>query len=165
MPFVEGFVLVGEDSHGADSAIVGNQWNAAKTSLHADRIGVQFANLIEEILANQNRLAGADDVFRQKVTGRSASARRTDTVDNFQFELHFVANRVQGGDVEIFHVEQAAQLFPDFAQKIFFVEGGTQCAADFIQDMQFLGAAGSLLDQKAIFHGHADLMAKGQQQA
>ena len=32
-------------------------------------------------------------------------------------KVHFVANGIERSDVEIFHVEEAPQLFPDFAEQ------------------------------------------------
>ena len=44
-------------------------------------------------------------------------------------------------------------------------ESGAQGAADFVQDVQLFAAPRSLLNQIAIFDGHADLVAQGEEQA
>jgi hypothetical protein len=85
--------------------------------------------------------------------------------NHFEIEIDGVADRIRGSDKEIFDVEEAAELFPNFAEEIFLVERGTEGAADFVEDVEFLGAAGSLLDEITVFDGHADLVAEGEEQA
>ena len=86
-------------------------------------------------------------------------------VDHLQVEIHFIANRVELRNVEIFHVEEPPQLFPYFAHQVFFVERGAERAADFVEHVQFFGAPRSLLNQVAVFHRHPDLMSQRQEQA
>src|ERR1700678_2989939 len=52
----------------------------------------------------------------------------------------------------------------DFFKQCIGIQSGAEDAADFIQKMQFLASAGGLLDQIAIFDGHADLMAERHEQ-
>jgi hypothetical protein len=85
--------------------------------------------------------------------------------NHFEIEIDGVADRVRRSDIEIFDVEKAAELFPDFAEKIFLVEGGAEGAADFVEDVEFLGATRGLLNKVAIFDGHADLVAEGEKEA
>ena len=43
-----------------------------------------------------------------------------------------VADGVERSDIEIFHVEEAAQFLPDFTEQIFLVERRAEGAADFV---------------------------------
>ena len=79
--------------------------------------------------------------------------------------MDFVAKPIELGDVEILDVEEPAQLLPDFLGEVFLVQRGTERSADFIQHMKFFGAARGLLNQVAVLHRHADLVAEGEKQA
>src|SRR5208282_2152560 len=72
---------------------------------------------------------------------------------------------IGGCEVEIFHIEQAAQLLPGFAEKIFLIEGGAESATNFVQNVKLFGASRGLLNEVAVFDGHADLVAKSKKQA
>jgi len=87
------------------------------------------------------------------------------SANHFEIEIDGVADRVRGSNIKIFDIEEAAQLFPDFDEEIFLVESGAEGAADFVEDVEFLGAARGLLDEVAIFDGHADLVAEGEKKA
>jgi hypothetical protein len=79
--------------------------------------------------------------------------------------LHFVAKRIERADVKVLDVKQAAELLPDFTQEIILIESGAESAANLVQNVKLLGAAGSLLNEEAVFDGHADLVAESQQES
>ena len=160
MAFVKGPFVVGEDGHRSDGVVVGHQRDAAEASFVAHRLNAEFFHLGHEIVADQNRLPRADDVFGEVIPSRPRALGHTRAVDHFQIETHFVAQRIEFGNVEILHVEQAAEFFPHFAHQVFFVERRAQRAPDFVEHVEFFGAPRSLLDQVAVLDGHADLMSQ-----
>src|SRR5215470_4901422 len=164
MTFVVGAFFVGEEAQRADRVIVSDEGDTAERASGANRLDAQFADFVDEILANQNRLARPQYVFGQVIARRPRSLCLAYALDGVEFEMNQIAGHVVGGKIDILSIEQSAQFLPDFAEEIFLVEGGTESAADFIQDMQLFGAAGGLLNQIAVFHGHADLMSQGQEQ-
>ena len=72
--------------------------------------------------------------------------------------MDFIAQRIELRDVEVFHIEEAAQLLPHFPREVFLVQRGAQSAADFIQYVKLFRAPRSLLNQVAVLDRHADLV-------
>src|SRR5208337_266045 len=99
------------------------------------------------------------------IAGGTRAFRHAHTIDHFQLKLNGVAQGIGRGEIEVVHIEEAAQLFPDFAEEIFLIKGGAEGAADFIENVELLGAARSLLNEVTVFDGHADLVAEGEEQA
>jgi hypothetical protein len=94
------------------------------------------------------------------IAGRAVALRHAGAVDDLEIEMDLVTQRIELGDIKVLDVEESSQLFPDFAQKILFVEGGAERAADFVQYVKLFGAPGCLLDEIAVLNGHADLVAE-----
>ena len=163
--FVEGALVVGEHRHGADGTVVSHQGNSAETAAVADGFDSEFLYLGDVILPDQHRLPRSNEILGKVVSCRARAPGHAVSGDDFQIKTKFVAERIQLGDVEVFHVEEPAQLFPDFLGEVFLLQRGAQDAADFVEHVQLLRAARSLLDQVAVLDGHADLMAQCQQEA
>src|SRR5258708_12553265 len=106
-----------------------------------------------------------DDGFGEVIPGGKRVHGLAFTANQFEIEIDGVADRVRGSNIKIFDIEEAAQLFPDFDEEIFLVESGAEGAPKFVEDVEFLGAARGLLDEVAIFDGHADLVAEGEKKA
>src|SRR5208337_16357 len=128
--FVEGAILIGEDAQRADGVIVGNQRNSAEGAQGTQSIDAEFADFGEIVFANENGLAGAQDVLGEVIAGGARALRHTHAINHFQFKLDGVARGIGSCEIEILHIEKAAQLFPDFAEEIFLIEGGTEDAAE-----------------------------------
>ncbi len=163
--FVKGALVIGENRHGPDGAVVGHQRNAAETPARANGIDAKFLGFFHVIVANQDRLPRADDVFGYVVAGRAGALRHARAIDHFQIKGHLVTGGIERGDIKIFDIKEPAQFFPYFAKQIFLVERGAESAADFVEHVQLFGAARSLLNEVAVFDGHADLVAQSQQQS
>src|SRR5271157_2555185 len=163
--FVKGAILIGEDAQRANGVIIGNQRNSAEGARSAQSIDAEFADFGEIVFANENGLPGAQDVLGEVIAGGARAFRHAHAINHFQLKLDSIAQGIRGREIEILHIEEAAQLFPDFAEKIFLIESGTEGAADFIENVEFLGAARGLLDEVAVFDSHADLVAEGEEQA
>jgi hypothetical protein len=119
----------------------------------------------DEILADEDRLAGANDVFGEVIPGGTRVHGLALAANHFEIEIDDVTDRIGRSDVEIFDIKQAAEFFPDFAKEIFLVKSGAEGAADFVEDVKLLGTAGSLLDEITVFNSHADLVAEGEKKS
>src|SRR5580692_6385782 len=162
---IKGAFVFGKNGHHADGVVIRDERNAAVAAVLENGLHAEFFDFRGVVLANKHRLTGADDVLGD-VVPRGTAARGLELAANhFNVELHFIAQRVKRADVKILHVEEAAELFPNFAEKVFLVEGRTQSAANLIKDVKLLGAPGSLLDEVAILDGHADLVAEREKEA
>src|SRR2546430_1549790 len=165
MALVKSTLVVGENGHGADGVVVSDEGNAAETASLADGFDAELFDFICIIFTNQNRLPRSNDVLGEMVSGVARAPRDAIAADDFQLKVKFVAHRIELGDVEVFDVEEAAQFFPDFFGEFFFLQRGAEDAADFVEHVQFFGAARSLLNQVAVLDGHTDLMAESQKKA
>ena len=163
--FVEGALVFREHRHGADGMVVSHQGNAAEAAAGANGFDPQFFYLVDVILPDQHRLPRSNQILGKVISCRARAPGHAVSGNDFQIKTKFVAERVQLGDVEVFHVEQPAQFFPDFLGEVFLLQRGAQDAADFVEHVQLFRAAGSLLDQVAVLDGHADLMAQRKQEA
>ena len=97
------------------------------------------------------------------IAERPASLGQTNAFRNFELEANLVFFRIVHGHVEVAYVEHALERPENLVEKLIDVQGGAQCAPNFVQKVQLLGAPGGLLNQIAILHGHADLVSQGQQ--
>ena len=74
MAFVKRAILIGENGHGADGAIVGHQRNAAETSAEREWVRRRVCRASSSIIvANQHRLTRANDVFGEVIAGRAGA--------------------------------------------------------------------------------------------
>src|SRR5690348_12548701 len=165
MALIKSALVVGENGHGADGVVISHKGNAAKTASLANGFDAELSDFIDIIFANQNRLARSNDVFGEMVSGRANTAGHAIAADDFQLKAKFVVDGIELGDIEVFDIEEAAQLFPDFFAEFFSMQSGTEDAPDFVEHVQFFGAARSLLNQVAVLNGHSDLVAERKQKA
>src|SRR5258708_305192 len=165
MPFVVGPIVVGVDAERSNGLVIGDERDSAEGAGSENGFNAQLAGFNREIFTNEDRLASADNVFGEVIPGGTRVHGLALTANHFEIEIDGVADRVRGSNIKIFDVEEAAQLFPNFDEEIFLVESGAEGAANFVEDMEFLGAAGGLLNEVAIFDGHADLVAEGEKEA
>src|SRR5260370_36430124 len=98
------------------------------------------------------------------VPGRTCAVRQPRTIDDLEIELNFVAQGIQLGDIEVFHVEETLQFLPNFSGQILFVQRGAERSADLVQYVKLFGSPRSLLNQVAVFDGHSDVMAESEEQ-
>ena len=117
------------------------------------------------MFADQQWLGGANYVFREVIARGPCSFGLALAFDDFDFEANLFGFAIVEGDEEAVDVEQPLHFGIDATEKSVGFEGGAQGAADFVQDVEFFAAARSLLDEVAIFDGHADLVAQGEEQA
>jgi hypothetical protein len=143
---VKSALVVGENGHGADGVVVSHKGNAAETASLADGFDAELFDFIDIIFANQNRLPRSNDVFGEMVSGGARAPRHAIAGDDFQFKAKFVVHRIELSDVEIFNVKEAAQLLPNFLGELLSLQRRAEDAPDFVEHVQFFGAARSLLD-------------------
>src|SRR5213082_2142482 len=158
MALVKSTLVVGENGHGADGVVVSDEGNAAETASLADGFDAELFDFICIIFTNQNRLPRSNYVLGEMVSSVARAPRDAIAADDFHLKVKFVTHRIELGDVEVFDVEEAAQFFPDFFGEFFFLQRGAEDAADFVEHVQFFGAARSLLNQVAVLDGHSDLI-------
>src|ERR1700739_1759073 len=75
-----------------------------------------------------------------------------------------IPGRIERRKIEILHVEKTAKFFPDLAEQVLFVQGGTEGAANFVEDVELFRAARGLLNQIAVLDRHADLVSESEKQ-
>src|SRR5215472_92835 len=165
MAFVEDALVIGEHGHGADGVVVSDQRNTAEAALGHNRLDAEVFDFLHEILADENGLACSNQILGEVVSRGPSAFGNSTTAEDFEVKANFIAERIELGNIEVFYVEEAAQLLPDFFGEIFFVQGGAERAADFVEHVQLFGATRGLLDQVAVLDSHADLMAKRHQEA
>ena len=119
--FIKCLVLVGEHRHRANRPVVGHQRNAAEAALAAERFNTKLSRFFDEIVADQNWLPRANHIFGQEISRCTCAPWDSSAIDDFQIEMHFVADSIERRDVKIFHVEQSPQLLPDLAKQILFM--------------------------------------------
>ena len=102
----------------SDRPVVGHQRNAAEAALAAERFNTKLSCFFDEIVADQNWLPGANHIFGQEISRWTRAPWDSSAIDDFQIEMHFVADSIERRDVKIFHVEQSPQLLPDLAKQI-----------------------------------------------
>jgi len=139
--FVKSAVLIGEDAESADSVIVGDERDATERASGAQRIDAEFADFRDKALADENGLAGTQDVLGEVIAGGARALGHAHAFDHFQLKLNGIAKGVRRCEIEIVHIEKAAKFLPDFAEKIFLIEGGAEGAANFVENVKFLGTA------------------------
>ena len=93
------------------------------------------------------------------------SLRAPLAVGDFDLEAHFTGSRIVNSDEKAGDVEHAAHFRIDPLEQGVELERRTERPADFIEDVQLLGAPRRLLHQVAVFDRHADLLAESHQQA
>src|SRR5690348_2562794 len=165
MPLIKRALVIGKNGHGADGVVIRYERHAAVATAVAERIHAEFFGFHDIVIADEHRLPCTDDVFSNVVAGGPAAWRLGCAADDLQIELHLIAKRFQRGDVKVLDIKKAAQLLPNLAEELFLIESGAEGAANFVEDVKLFGSAGSLLDEVAVFNGHADLMAKREQEA
>src|SRR6202008_4051760 len=67
MAFVEGPVLIGKHTQGADDAVVGDQRHATERTRSAQRLNPQLPHFADIVIANEDRLARTKNVLRQVI--------------------------------------------------------------------------------------------------
>ena len=168
VPDVERAFLRTLHGHGADGPLVEQQRHSAEAALmRILRFQAQFAHFFGVIFADQEGLARAHQVFDDRSwppKGRDLFGSSF-AVAHFDFKSDFVAGRIVQRNAEMIHVEQALHFVQNGFKQRVRIQRGAQRAADFVEHVKLLRAARGLLDQIAIFDGHADLMAQRQQQA
>ena len=150
MSLVKHALLRAVRDHHADGAIMEHQGHSAETSHTLNGLDPQAVHFGREILADEQRLAGANQIFGQVIPHGAGALRQTHAFAHFQFELDFVVNGVVPGHVKIVHVKEPLHLFPNLAEQRIHVQRGAEGAADLVQDVQLFGAPGGLLDQVAV---------------
>src|ERR671922_1407083 len=120
MTFIKYAFIVGKNGHGADGVAVSDEGNAAETAALANRIDAEFFDFIDIIFANQDRLARSNDELGEVVPGGAGATRHAIATDDFHLKAKFVVKRGELGDIEIFDVEEAPQLFPNLFGELFF---------------------------------------------
>ena len=163
--FIESALLRAVDGHDADGLVVQNQRHGAHRAGLFIGLKTQARGFFGELFADQQRLGGANHVFREVIARGPRSFGLALAFDHFDFEANLFGFAIVEGDEEAIDVEQPLHFGIDATEKRVGFEGGAQGAADFVQDVEFFAAARSLLDEVAIFDGHADLVAEGEEQA
>src|SRR5580704_16198670 len=121
MPLVEHALVFGKNCYDTDGLVVSDKRYAAIATSLLNWFDAQLFDRGDVILSNQYRLARADDVLGD-VVACTATARGIKYAANyFNIEPHFVAKRIERADIKILHVKETAELFPNFAKKIFLV--------------------------------------------
>src|SRR5271165_6003653 len=90
MTVVKGPLVIAEDCQRANDAVVSDQGHAAEAAPLANGFDTHLADFGHVIVANEHRLARADDVFSNKVSSRSAPRRLAFSANHFQFKNNFV---------------------------------------------------------------------------
>src|SRR5690349_16204525 len=114
VPFIKSSFVIRENSHGANGVVVGNEGNAAETAALSDRLDAELFNFIDVVFANQNGLARSNDVLGDVVSCGADAPGHAIAANDFHLKTKLIVHRIELGDVEIFDVEEAAQLFPNF---------------------------------------------------
>src|ERR1700676_147742 len=164
MALIKNTFLVRVNAEDSDGLVVGDERNAAEGAAGANGFDTEFAGLAHVIIANEHGLTSAQNIFGDVIAGGARALRLAHPVNHFEFELNGISQQIGRGDIKILHVEEAAKFFPDFSEQFLAIESGTEGAANFVEDVEFFGATGSLLNQVAVFHAHPVLMAKGEKQ-
>ena len=90
------------------------------------------AHLRVKILADQNRLAGAQHVFGNMVSRGPRAFRQALAIFDLQLVAHFAARLVVHRDEKVIDVQQALHLGINFFKQRFGVQRRAQRAADFV---------------------------------
>ena len=156
--FVKNALVVGIYGHRTDGVVVGDERHAAEASRCAQRLDAELLRLAHIIVADEHGLPRPYDVLGEVIAGGASAPRQSLAIHDLEIELDFIAQRVKLGDIEVFHVEEAAQLLPHFPGEVFFVQRRAERPADFIQHVQLFRPPRSLLNQVAVFDRHANLV-------
>ena len=103
-------------------------------------------------------------VNERSLTGRDLRGTRVPSRTSTSYRISFRAGSCSVM-MKVIDVEQTLHLVRYGFKQRFRIQGGAQCAADFVEHAKLLRAARGLLNEIAILDGHADLMAERQQQA
>src|SRR5580700_4804370 len=91
MAFVVCALVVGEDAQSADGVIVSDKRNATEGPGSAERLDAELADFGDEVVANKNGLASAENIFGEMVAGRAGALGKTNALDEFEVEVNLVA--------------------------------------------------------------------------
>src|SRR5579863_2897592 len=163
MPIVESPFLPAENGHDTHGAVVKHQRYRAETTHRHQGFNAQTARLLRHIFPDQKRLAVLDDVLRQVIAAGPRAFWLRCAITDFEFKAKHVAGGIKERDVEVAGIEQPLHLGVNFFKQVVGIERGAEHTSYLVQDVQFLAAARSLLDQVAVLHGHADLVAQRQE--
>src|SRR5277367_6857113 len=75
MSFIKRTLVLRKNGHDADGMVIRDERNAAEAALLENRLGAEFFNFGDEVLANQHGLPRSYDVLREIVAGRPAPRR------------------------------------------------------------------------------------------
>jgi hypothetical protein len=163
--FIERAFLQAMHGHHTDGLIIQDERNGADRTGLFLRFKTEARGFFSELLADQERLNGANYMFREVIAGGACAFGLAHAFDDFDFEANLFRFAVVVGDEEAVDVEQALHFGINAFEECVGLEGGAQGTANFVQDVKLFAAARGLLDQIAILDGHADLVAEGEEQA
>src|SRR5581483_4301477 len=115
-----------------------------------------------QVGANQERLACAEHVLRQAISGFAGTLRQHLSALQFQLEADFVA--LLKGDIKSAGLEQLPELFLDGPQDLLLVEPGADGLPDFGQQLVFLCAPLGIVHDYIVFERESQLQRQSDQQ-
>src|SRR5215813_2885494 len=98
-------------------------------------------------------------MLNEIVSRGTRALRQTLAVHDFDLKANVLRFVIVERDEEAAHIHQTANLRVDAVKELIEIERRAERTANFVEDVQLFAAPRSLLDQVAIFDGHADLMA------
>ena len=112
----------------------------------------------QHVLANQQRLPGAENIFGQPVAQWAAALGQPQPVLNFEQETDFGGFCVVKRDVDVGGIQQARGIAVNGIYHFLYIQLGREVAAHFVQNGQLFGAQAGFFKQAGVFQGERELV-------